>query len=304
MAEMLGSLSDRLNDKTMQLVYMYYFSTTASDSSWKLSIDDMFGYLSATVLKDPRFSEVIDAGMRSKIESAKTELDDGAKQLTGPNISRLILTVSLPAGSDASTDFIRDLSAACKGSFGEDFYLVGDSSMVYEMTQSFNKDLNLITILTAISIFIVVALTFRSLLIPLILVLIVQGGVYLTICIIGAQGSSIYYLALLIVQCILMGATIDYAILFTNYYREARQSMERREALIAAYNGSVHTILTSGLIMMLVTGIIGYAFANPTIGQICQTISKGAFSAVVLIVFILPGILATFDKFIIKRKKS
>jgi len=60
-----------------------------------------------------------------------------------------------------------------------------------------------------------------------------------------------------------MGSTIDYGILLATYYKEFRPSMERREALITAANGSIHTILTSGLIMILVTGIVGYAFQNP-----------------------------------------
>jgi len=101
-----------------------------------------------------------------------------------------------------------------------------------------------------------------------------------------------------------MGATIDYGILFASYYKESRASMGRCEALIAASNGSIHTILTSGLIMVLVTGIVGYAFNNPSVGQICMTISKGALCAVILIVFILPGVMATFDKLIYRANQK
>lgn len=72
--------------------------------------------------------------------------------------------------------------------------------------------------------------------------------------------------------------------------------MGAKEALAAAYNGSIHTILTSGLIMVLVTGAVGYLFSDPTIEQICQTISIGALCATLLILFVLPGLLAAFDK--------
>ena len=74
-----------------------------------------------------------------------------------------------------------------------------------------------------------VALTFRSLAVPAILVLIVQCGVFITVAALGAIGGSIYYLALLIVECILMGATIDYGILFTSYYREMRATFPQRK---------------------------------------------------------------------------
>ncbi len=137
--------------------------------------------------------------------------------------------------------------------------------------------------------------------IPALLVLVVQCGVYITVSTCGLMGYSIYYLALLIVQCILMGATIDYGILFTNYYRESRMTLGIRQAVIAAYKGAGHTILTSGLIMILVTGVIGFSPANETIRQICLTISIGTLSAVVLIVLLLPGMLMALDKFVIKK---
>lgn len=304
MSDMFSGLSDKLNAKTMDLMYLYYFSATASDPSWKLSINDMFSFLSSNILNDPRFDGFIDADMRAKIADMKTTLEDGIKQLTGPNYSRMILAVSLQDGSDESTNFVKDLSQKCKDSFSGNYYLIGNSPMVYEMSQTFDKELHFITILTAVAIFVVVALAFRSFLVSLILVLIIQGGVYLTIVLCSVNGNSIYYLALLIVQCILMGATIDYGILFASYYKETRPTTDRKNALIAAYNGSIHTILTSGLIMVFVTGILGYAFQNPTVGQICLTIAKGALCAVVLIIFILPGVIAAFDKFINKRKKT
>lgn len=302
LADMFGGISDKLNADTMDLLYLYYFSTTDCDPTWKLSIYEMFDYLSNNLMKDPRFDDFIDDDMRADMGDMKTKLDDGVKQLAGPNYSRLILTVAHTDGSDEANAFIDGLSKKCDTTLGGDYYLIGNSPMSYEMSQTFDSEHRFITLLTAVAIFIVAALTFRSFLIPLILVLIIQGGVYMTISLIGLQGNTIYYLALLIVECILMGATIDYGILFASYYKESRQTMDRREALSAAYNGSIHTILTSGLIMILVTGIVGYAFKNPSVGQICMTISKGALCAVILIIFILPGVIAAFDKLIYRNK--
>ena len=113
---------------------------------------------------------------------------------------------------------------------------------------------------------------------------------------VGWQGYSIYFLALLIVECILMGATIDYGILFTGYYRERRKLLSSPEALESAYDGSVHSILTSGLILVLVTGVLGYTYSDPTVAEICRTIATGALSAILLILFLLPGLLAAFDR--------
>jgi hypothetical protein len=303
LAAIFKDFSEDMDANSMDLMYLYYYSTFASDPAWRLSIDEVFDFLTGTILNDQRFDAFIDAATRSDLSDAKTELEDGREQLVGPHYSRMILTVAHPEGSDEMTHFIESLSSKFDSSFGKDYYLVGNSPMVSEMSRTFDDELDFITLLTAIAIFLVVALAFRALLIPLILVLIIQGGVFLTICLTGLQGSNMYYLALLIVQCILMGATIDWGILFASYYRETRPGLNRREALIAAYNGSIHTILTSSLVVVLVTGSVGFLFENPTIGQICMTVAKGALCAAILIVFILPGVIAAFDKFINRRKK-
>jgi hypothetical protein len=304
LAAVFAGFSGEMDANALELLYLYYYSTCAGDPAWRLSISEVFDYLTEDMLNDPRFADFIDAAARNDITDIKAELDDGLKQLTGPHYSRMILTVALPDGSDEMTQFISDVYAEFGSGDGGDFYLIGNAPMVYEMSRTFNSELDFITLLTAAAIFLVVALAFRALLIPLILVLVIQCGVFLTIFLTGLQGSDMFYLALLIVQCILMGATIDWGILFASYYREKRPGLSRRAALTAAYNGSIHTILTSSFIVILVTGSVGSLFENPTIGQICLTVAKGALCAAVLIIFVLPGVIAAFDKLIGGRKKA
>ena len=116
------------------------------------------------------------------------------------------------------------------------------------------------------------------------------------------RGYGLYYLAILIVQCILMGATVDYGILFAGYYRELRRNMDIRETLETAYGKALHTILTSALFMIFGTGVIGISPVDPTISEICQTIAAGAMCALLLVLLILPGMLAAFDRFVTLRK--
>ena len=286
---------------TMELLFLYYASVYSSDASWTMSMQELFDYLQNDLLTDARFASFLTDDMRAQITDAQTMLTDAVTQLRGSNYSRLVLTTTLPGESDETSAFIaqlmQDLDAVTTG----DYYLIGNSAMVYEMENSFDSELLLITLLTAASIFLVVVFTFRSLVIPALLVLIVQCGVFITVTVVGLQGLEIYYLALLIVECILMGATIDYGILYTSYYREMRESMSVRDALIAAYRGSIHTVLTSGSIMVLVTAVVGKFFGNPTIEQICRTISIGAFSAIILILLFLPGMLALLDRWVLPR---
>ena len=304
LATMFGALTDQIDSNTMEALCLYYSSTKTTNPDWKLTIEEMFSYVSDNLLNDSRFVNMIDSATRQQVYDMKTQLDGAINQLLGKNHSLMMIETSLPVESAETTAFMDELSAFCVDNLEKEYYFIGNTPMSYEMEQSFDKELLFITLLTAVAIFIVVAFTFRSLSIPALLVLLVQCGVYLTMTVNGLMGYSIYYLALLIVQCILMGATIDYAILFTNYYRESRKTMDIKEAIAAAYNGSIHTILTSGLIMIVVTGAIGLSPVDPTIAQICQTISIGALSATLLILFVLPGVVAALDKFTNKQKNK
>lgn len=304
MASLLGGLSDELNSSTIEMIYLYNSGLNNSNPEWTLTIEEMFRYVSEDMLNDPRFASLLDENMKNDIKGMKTQLDDGINQLLGKEYSLMMVETSLPTESEETSKFMASITALFDDNLENKVYLIGNTPMSYEMEQSFDKELLTITLLTAIAIFIVVLFTFRSLIIPAALVLLVQCGVYVTMTVNGLAGYSIYYLALLIVQCILMGATIDYGILFTNYYRENRKTMDIKGALLSAYNGSIHTILTSGLIMVIVTGAIGMSPVDPTIAQICRIISIGALSAILLILFVLPGLIATCDRFVTKDKSK
>lgn len=303
-SSLLAGLTDEFDSNKAEMLYLYYTSTKESNPEWTLTIQEMFRYLSEDMANDPKFAAFLGDDLRSEIDSMKSQLDEGISQLLGENHSLMMIETSLPVESEATTLFMDSLTELCDTKLENRVYFIGNTPMNYEMAQSFDQELLLITVLTAVSIFVVVLITFRSVWVPLILVLLVQCGVYITMSVNCLMGYSIFYLALLVVQCILMGATIDYGILFTNYYRENRRTMDIKEALVTAYNGSIHTILTSGLIIVVVTGIIGFSPVDPTIAQICQTISIGSLSAILLILFVLPGLLAAFDKLIVRKKKE
>ena len=214
----------------------------------------------------------------------------------------MIITTSYLQESDATTAFLADLDQFAADRLAGESYLIGDSVMAYEMQETFDRELLSITLLTALAIFLIVALSFRSLAVPIILVLMVQCGVYITITVTGIMSGSMYYLALLIVECILMGATIDYGILFTNYYRENRRTAGVLESLKRAYAGSMHTILTSGCVLVLITAAVGRLFQDATVTAIVRTISIGSFSVILLILFVLPGVLAACDRLVTKKK--
>ena len=290
-----------LEDKSAMSLFMA--SRTAYDDTWTMTPEELISWLRDHVLDDPRFAAMIKDETRQMITDAGETIRESAAKLEGEHYGRVVLTTVYPEDSDETRAFLDALSERCDNLLEGETWLIGTSAMNKEMSRTFDAEMNRITLISALAIFIVVALTFRSLVVPLILVLTVQCGIYLTMTFIGLSGGAMYYLAILMVQCILMGATVDYAILYTSYYREQRRTADRQASILGAYNGSLHTILTSASIMIVAAGILGYVFANPAIGEICLTISRGAISATLLILFVLPGVLAALDRFIISKKR-
>ncbi len=300
--------TDRFADlpagRDTSLLALYAASRNAYREDWAMMPAELVSYLQDHLLEDPRFSGFITDDIRQQITEAGDMIHTYAAKLEGEKTGRVILTVSYPEDSAETRAFLRSLTERCESILEGETWLIGTAVMNDEMAQTFDSELNRITLLSALAIFIVVALTFRSLIIPLILVLTVQCGIYLTMTFISLSGGSMFYLAILMVQCILMGATVDYAILYTSYYREQRGRAGNPEAIRSALGGSLHTILTSASIMIVAAGILGFVFANPAIGEICLTISRGAISASLIIVFILPGVLAALDRFVCRRSGS
>lgn len=283
-----------LNESMISLLFIKKFGLGKADST--MSIEELFNYVNDEVINDPTLRPMIGDEMAEEVKNYAKDLNDGIKQLKGDRFSRLILTVTLPEEGDETTAFYEMIYDRCDKLKGE-YHLIGSTAMNYEMSLSFAGELLFITLLTAISIYLVVLITFRSFIVPVILVLLVQCGVFITVSIIGFQGYSMYFIALLVVQCILMGSMIDYGILFSNYYREFRKTLVRGEALKKAYECSIHTILTSGMLIVTATAILSKCYGDPTVEQMCKTISIGAACAICLILFVLPGILACLDRF-------
>ncbi len=296
----LSKLTDDLDKNTVDLLYIYYGSSKDYNDNWTITIEHFVNYLNEDILNDSRFDDFIDNDMKNKITDSKEKINDAKDMLVGDQYSRIIIDTKFDLESEETFEFIQMM----KDKLGEninEFYIIGDSPMAYEMSKSFNNELNFITILTMILIFIVVAITFKSLIIPAILVLTIQCAVYTIMGILSFSGEGVYYIALLIVQSILMGATIDYAILYTSYYIEHRKTMDVKNAIINSYNKSIHTILTSASILIIVTLIVGH-FSSAITSMICKTISEGALCSAILIILLLPAVIAAVDKIVIKKK--
>ena len=289
-----------INKEIIVSIYKTIYQDKYNNDS-KLTLEELINFI---IQNQNNFKNMINDDMLLEINSANNMIQEAKKMFVGENHSIINISTSYKEESKDTFTFIDKLDKECMNKLNEKYYFIGNSIMNYEMSNNFNYEMNKLTIITIVLIFLVVLFTFKSLIIPFILVLLIQCAVYILMSIINILDMKVYYLSLLIVQSILMGATIDYAILFTNYYRELRKENSIRISLKETYNKSIHTILTSSLIMIIITGVLGFVFKDPAIGEICHIIAIGVTIAVLLILFVLPSIIVLFDKKIVNNKSK
>ena len=302
--ELIGALSDKISTEKLELLEIYHGAKTALPEDYKMTVEEVVGFLSRNILEDERLSSLL-GDKKEKIVVARDKIADAHSQLIQGDYGRVVVRTALPAESEETFKLVRELKEDLnERGLEAQAYFVGNSSMAYEMSQSFTRESYIITVVTALVIYVVVAVSFKSWSIPLILVMLIQTAVWITMTITGFTDGSIYFLALIIVQSLLMGATIDYAIMYTEQYVAARErGLSVGESVPLAYNKSIQAILTSAGVLTIVTAIVGN-FAGNTAGKICKAISDGTFFSTILILLMLPALLASCDKIVIRKARK
>jgi len=298
----VGKLGMPIDSSMIDLLYLYYGANKRFDENWTMSVEEMINFISDSVMNDAKYAAFINDTVKSDFSKVQEELISGLAMMRNDNYGLAVVVTNYPWESAETYAFVDHVDQICDNLFDEDYYMIGESVMYDEMKSGFDEEILFITILTIISILIIVAISFRSLLIPLILVMIIMTAVFVNVVVSGFGGGSLLYVAYLIVQSILMGATIDYGILYANCYREHRATMGVREAIVEAYRNAINTILTSGLIMIVTPVILSMTISDATVAEILKSISIGALASVTLILFVLPALLALVDRVIVRKK--
>ena len=309
--EMLSPLASSINKTSLELLAIFHGSLHDLPEDYKMTVEEFINFINDDILKDERLKDSLNSEVRNKIVEAKGKISSANKQFVAKHYGRIIIRSKLDAEGEETMAFIKDLRDRIayrkddepdETKFTEQTYLLGNSAMSYEMSQSFGTEMTIITIVTAVAIYIVVAISFKSVSLPLVLVLVIQTAVWITMSITGLTDGSIYFLSIIIVQSILMGATIDYAIMYSEQYLAARKhNTPVKDACIFAYNQSIQPILTSAGVLTIVTAIVGN-FATGNAAKICKSLSDGAFFSTLLILLFLPALIAACDKIIVRGK--
>lgn len=300
----LQAISPRMPKLTeIESLYQITSGEKRYNPTWRVSLFQLVEELEKQVNARNALFVSMSSSEKMELRVKAHALETAHDNFVGSHFNRMIITSNVHPESQEMTQFISESTELLHNAYGNDTHVLGAAQTAHEAHAVFNNDLQLVCILSIAAVFIIVALAFRSLSIPLLLVLLIQGSINVTAGITGVLGGGTYYVALVIVQAILMGATIDYAILFTENYRVARKTQTVRDALVYSYRLTIHTVACSGGILFITTGVLGLFSPDPTTSQVCLTLAEGAGIALVFILLLLPATLACCDR-IIRPKHS
>jgi predicted RND superfamily exporter protein len=220
--------------------------------------------------------------------------------LISENYNRMLLTVKLPPESAESSRFVEALNAKVDEVFDKNAYVAGEIPTTYDLIKAFDGDRLFINVFTVVAIFLIVLVVFKSLSLPVLLVTVIQGAVWIAMSFTLIGGGSMFFMSYIMSMCILMGATIDYGILLSTNYVKYRSTMDKREALEAAIDSAMPTIFNSGLILMICGFIVGLVASQTSISSVGFLLFRGTLISVIMITIVLPSLLYLLDKLVLK----
>ncbi|MCQ2334782.1 MAG: MMPL family transporter [Paludibacteraceae bacterium] len=304
MAKAFSRLGQKISPTQVHLIYTLYGTKRYYNDSLTMTTERLLYFVTDTLAVDPALAPFLPTDMAQSLQSAREALASGMSMMTTPTHGLCVVMTDLPDESEQTYQFVDYLKQLADQKLVAGYAIIGQSAMYNEMRDGFGRETSVVTLLTILAIFLIVAVSFRSLVIPTILITTVLSAVWVNVIFAGVNNNGMLYLAYLIVQSILMGATIDYGILFTNYYKEFRKQMPKYEACLAAYRGSIPTIMTSGLIMVAAPGVMALLVDDITISSILGCIGIGAGMAIILILVVLPAVIVALDRWVVRRKKT
>ena len=142
-------------------------------------------------------------------------------------------------------------------------------------------------------------LVFRSISLPVVLVAIIQGAIWISMSTSLLTGPM-FFMSYIVSTCILMGATIDYGILMSTNYVHNRQTLSKKDALYKSVAAAMPTVFTSGLILTICGFVVGFISSQSSISSVGILLGKGTLVSVIMITLVLPSVLYLLDGFILK----
>ena len=300
--------------------FLYSSNSVGDDAQIAIDerIEEKFGTNNLFVVLVPRGSETDEYHMASELGSLDNVSSvQGLYTLVDPtlpdeivpdyisdeflseNYSRYIVEVDAQIESDKALAAVEDIRTTSAKWFDKT-YLTGATPVVYDIKHATSGDFSLVSILSIVFVGIILLITFRSLTLPIILLFVIQTSIWINMAIPYFAGTPMVFIGYMIISAVQLGATIDYAILMTNYYLEGRMSLEKRRAGIYAAEKAGASILMSSMVLAAAGFVVAATFTQQAMSQLGLLIGRGALLSGGMTIIVLPQLLILFDKAIMK----
>lgn len=270
-----------------------YGALVSGLSEYKVPLIDMFLFI-----YDQKESGniTLEDDLEETLTDAYSQISLAKDQLQGEDYSRFVLELSVPLEGEETYAALENIrNTVAKYYEYDDIYLVGNSTSNKDLCDSFGTDNMIITVLTALFVMIILLFTFQSAGLPVLLVVTIQGSIWMNFSLPYLLDEPVYFLGYLVVSAIQMGATIDYAIVITSRYMELKTYMPIKEAIVDTLNQAFPTIVTSGSMLVAAGFIISNVSTNAVVAAIGLALGRGTLTSIALVLLVLPQTLLIGD---------
>lgn len=243
-------------------------------------------------------SEIINNGL-------ETILPDELQDLFNNDKYQLVLTNSTyEIASDKLNDQITTINKIVH-KYDKKAIVAGEGALMKDLISIADHDFKMVNYTSLAVIFVIMILVLKSLSLPMVLSLVIEFAIFVNMSIAYYTGTSLPFIASIVVGTIQLGATIDYAILMSTTYIEKRQkSADKKKCMEETLGFTIPSIITSALCFFAATSSVGFYTKIDMIGSICNLLARGSLISMASVIFILPTLLMMFDKIVLKNKNA
>ena len=243
----------------------------------------------------------LDDDLMDELEEAHSLMQIALDQLQGEDYSRMLVYLNLPEEGDETFAFLDQMHVIANKYYEDVTILIpGEATSDYDLYKTFQRDNIVVNVVSILAVLVVLLFTFMSAGMPVLLIMIIQGAIYINFCFPAIEHKNLFFMSYLIVSSIQMGANIDYAIVISGRFMELKNQMSKKQAIIETMNFAFPTIVTSGSMLALAGIFIGRMSSDGAICGIGQCLGRGTIISIIIVMFVLPQILLLGEKIIDK----
>lgn len=270
--------------------------TAAQDlRGYQVPLLKLFGFLNDKIADG---TVTLSDAQAAQVTALSDQLTRASAQLEGTSYHRLVLTLAAASDGDETFALLDRIHAVVHQYYPTDSYLVGDAMSAYGSEQTFTQDNVMVSAMSILMVMLVLLFTFRSIGMPILLTLVIQGSIWINFGITVLTGEYVLFMVYLVASAIQMGCNVDYAIVVASLYTEARAEQGPREAMISALNLAFPTIITSGTMLISAGLLIGARVSSGAVAGMGRFVGVGSLITVFLVLFVLPQLLLLGDTFV------